>query len=628
MFKQFLGLVFFLSVAIGNAQQYNQIFIDSNSTDDFSLIEKEFKDKRVVMLGENHLFRKSNYKLEFKILKHLNKHYGIDHLLLEFGYSIGWLADTYIQTGDTAIKEVVKDYFYPEFQALFDSIRTLNLSLDTIYCPQVRITSIDIERSIPIAVKVASMLLPSDSIHAHDSINFHIETIRSLASYSDRLIKKSSDNAEVNVFSSGFYEDFNFYSSIKPIIANVKKYEAHYRAYLGEDCEHFFKIFEGLDKAEQWNDYLNSRAIQYVILREEYLYNSFIKYLHDNPEAKVLMQFGRCHTIPDKTNSNCAFDAFKSLAYRIKHSNNSEIKGKIFTLPIVYLNSYADGFSDDYTVGKHLVDSLTIEDADGKLFLVKKNEQDSLIEEHFPGFDFFVLNTNNSSDDQIIDTTEENYEDEYYQPEQFVFDLGVESGFTGYSTSFSEFTRQLNLSQNFSPIFRYTNLFFDFQDDEGFVGMNVFFTPKQNIRKDSASYSLSVFGGSFKVGKQFISMNKKGIVVLAIGNGYYHYTMGESIDLNWKSNSIFDNASNNQNRRIIRNPAYVLSIDSKAKYKLGGILLGISAGYNFDFSSKKWKNSGGFISDGPRNSLSGWYAGFSLSFKLNSGKLNDEYYYY
>lgn len=627
MFKRIFCVVLVLCVFSSNAQQFNQIHIDSNSLSDFSLIDKEFQNKRVIMLGENHIFRKSNYKLEFKMLEHLNRQHSVDHLLLEFGYSIGWLADIYIQTGDSLYGKVVGDYFYPEFKALFDSIRHLNLNLDTINCPKVRITSIDIERSIPIAIKVASMLLPSDSIQPHDSIDFHIETIRSLASYSDRLIKKSKEGSEINFFSSGFYEDFDFFSSVKPIIANVKKYEDYYRDYLDEDCEHFFKVFEGLEKAEEWSEYLNSRAIQYVILREEYLYNSFIKYLHDNPEAKVLMQFGRCHTTTSKSNSNCAFDAFKSLAYRINHSNNIELKGKIFSLPIVYLNAYSDGFSDDYTTGKYLVDSLNIENADGKLFLVKKKEKDSLIEEHFPGFDYLVLNTNYSSEDQISEEVEEYPEEEFYQ-EKFVFDLGVESGFVGFNTSFLNFTQLLNLPSTFSSTFNYTNFFLDYQDDKGFVGLNVFSAVPQNIQKDSATYNLSLIGGSIKIGKQFISMDRNAIVALAIGNGYYHYAMSETIDVNWKSSSIFDNATLSNNKRIIRNPAYILSLDAKAKYRLGRILLGVSGGYNLDFSSKKWRNRNGFVANSPSNSLSGWYAGFSLSFKLNSEKMYDEYYYY
>jgi hypothetical protein len=627
MLKQaFLYLFSFIALSV-SSQSFKKIEIDSNTLNDFRMLDSSLKNKRVIMLGENHLYRKSNYKLEFKMLKHLNKQHGVDHLLLEFGYSIGWLADTYIQTGDSSLKNVITQYFYPEFNALFDSIRNLNQRLDTILCPQVRVSSIDIERSLPIAIKVASLLLPPDtSYHPHDSIEFHIETIRSLASYSDRMIKKNNDKKPSNKisFSGGFYEEFNFLSSIKPIIENVKKYPKHYEEFLGEECGHFLKIFAGLEKAVEWNDYLNSRAIQYVILREEYLYNSFITYLSENPEAKVLMQFGRCHAMPDKENSNCSFDAFKSLAYRIKYSNNKEIKGKIFTLPILYLNSYADGFSDDYTVAKHILDKLEIESSKKQLF-VFKNNKDSLIESHFPGFDYFIINTNYSSDDQIKDEADSTYDD--YDYEQHVTDFGVEVGFINYTRSFTNISNLLGLAQPFNNFTNYYNVFLDYQDDFGFLSVSVFGTTPQTIRKDSATYDLSSFGVSFKLGTQLFSMDRKAMLSVAVGNAFQSLTLGETIDLNWQSNSIFDSAKSSNNRRKITNPAYVVSLDVRAKYKLGRLLLGVHTGYNLDVSSKYWKNKNGLISDGPRNSLSAFYFGGSLSFQLNKNRNNQNYYY-
>jgi hypothetical protein len=615
-------LYFFSFLALSaNSQSFNKIEIDSNTLNDFSMIDSTLKNKRVIMLGENHLYRKSNYKLEFKMLKHVNKHHGVDHLLLEFGYSIGWLADTYIQTGDSSLKSIIADYFYPEFNALFDSIRILNSSLDTNLLPKVRVSSIDIERSLPIAAKIASLMLPIDTAHhPHDSIAFHIETLRSLASYSDRVIRKSKNGklTSRSSFGSGFYEEFNFLSSIKPIIENVKKYPLHYEEYLGEECIHFLKIFKGLEKAIEWNDYLDSKAIQYVILREEYLYNSFISYLAENPNSKVLMQFGRCHAMPSQEKSSCAFDAFKSLAYRIKHSSNKEVKGKIFTLPILYLNSYADGFSDDYTVAKHILDKTDFTLKKGELFLYQ-NAKDSLVESYFPGFDYFIINTNYSADDQIIDKTD-SIDEGYYEYRQHVTDFGIESGFVSYTSSFKDISNVLKLPLPFYSFTNYYNVFLDYQDSFGFLSFNVFGTTPQTIIKDSATYDLSSFGLGIKLGTQLLSMDRKGMLSIAIGNAFQSLTLGETIDLNWKSNSIFDNSKTSNNRRKITNPAYVLSLDVRAKYKLGRLLLGVHTGYNLDVSSKYWRSKNGLISDGPRNSLSAFYFGGSLSFQLNKNR--------
>lgn len=630
MIKRFFWIILFCCLYGSSfSQNYNQIYIDSNTNNDFSLLDSALSGKRVAMLGENHLFRKSNYKLEFKMMKHLNAHHGYDHLLLEFGYSIGYLADTYIQTGDSTLGNIIEDYFFKEFQALFDSIRTLNLSLDTNNCPKVRVTSIDIERSIPIAIKVSSLLLPDELHVPHDSIAFHIETLRSLSSYADRLVKKNKEgDADAYIFSGGFYEDFDFASSIAPVLKNFKKFPSYYEEYLGENCIHFTEIMKGLDKAEQWNHYLESRAIQYVILREEYLYNSFISYLHENPNAKVLMQFGRCHTNPNKANSNCAFDSFKSLAYRINHSSNPEVKGKILSVPIVYLNSYSDGFSDDYTVGKHILDSLDITDTNGELYLYNQQEKDSLLNEFFPGFEYFVINTNFSFNDQITEETDEEYIDDYYPANNDVSDFGLEVGVLSFNQSFDEIQNSLKLATRFNNLMNYYNLFLDIQGDGGFIGLSSFTTSTQTIQKDSARYDLSAFGASLKIGAQLMSLDRKGLLSIALGNSYQSINLGEVIDLNWKSNSIFDNAKSKNNRRLIKNPAYILSLDVRAKYKLGKLLLGIAGGYNLDLSSKYWRSGGQLITDGPKNSLSGWYAGGTISIKLGNKQNNYEGYYY
>jgi hypothetical protein len=185
----------------------------------------------------------------------------------------------------------------------------------------------------------------------------------------------------------------------------------------------------------------------------------------------------------------------------------------------------------------------------------------------------------------------------------------------------------LGLAQPFNSFTNYYNVFLDYQDDFGFLSVSMFGTTPQTIRKDSATYDLSSFGVSFKLGTQLFSMDRKGMLSIAVGNAFQSLTLGETIDLNWQSNSIFDNATSSNNRRKITNPAYVVSLDVRAKYKLGRLLLGLHTGYNLDVSSKYWRSKNGLISDGPRNSLSAFYFGGSLSFRLNKLNNNQNYYY-
>ncbi len=93
--------IFFLSLLIacftGIKAQTNVSTLDIENNDDFSsfsMLDSVVKDYSVFFTGENHNFRTSNYKLQLKMLKYLNKNCGVRHLFLEFGVSRGWLVNS------------------------------------------------------------------------------------------------------------------------------------------------------------------------------------------------------------------------------------------------------------------------------------------------------------------------------------------------------------------------------------------------------------------------------------------------------------------------------------------------------------------------------------------------------
>lgn len=65
----------------------------------YDLFNQDIEDKKIIILGEFH-YMAANSIIQADLLIYLNKHFGVRHLLIEFGRAEAYLYNQYLQTGD------------------------------------------------------------------------------------------------------------------------------------------------------------------------------------------------------------------------------------------------------------------------------------------------------------------------------------------------------------------------------------------------------------------------------------------------------------------------------------------------------------------------------------------------
>ena len=261
------GLLLYVVSALGQADTSTLKYgtINIQDADDFSgyeVLKGELDNYNVFFTGENHQFRTSNSLLQLKTLKFLHQERGVKHMMLEFGFSRGYIVDEYIQTGDSSLLDILDDYSYKEYTRLYEGIREYNAGLKEE--DRIHVHGIDVERSFLTSVKVLNMMLP-DTGEIPDSIQVHVESLKSLMGYIDARYGVDHENDYNYMMSFDTYSEWN---TLKAIIENYRKYNYLYKSYLGEGYEIFEIVVSGLEAEEQRKEYLRDVALHARIHRE------------------------------------------------------------------------------------------------------------------------------------------------------------------------------------------------------------------------------------------------------------------------------------------------------------------------------------------------------------------------
>ncbi|MCK9481359.1 MAG: hypothetical protein M0R38_06325 [Bacteroidia bacterium] len=303
----------------------------------FEFFDSSFKDKRVFFTGEDHRYIESNNNISIVFTKYLNKHFGVNHLILELGYTWGTILNTYVQTGDTAIFDVIKKSSYIAHYDYFNQLYFYNKTLPD--SQKIIITGIDVTRDYSVCIHYLNYLIPNKSLPP-DNIIVNIESIKALSAYLSTL---SSDNQN-----SVKKEYYSYYKSIDSVIVNFHQHKADYQIFLDSNYTEFAKIIQCLEDNIVWNHYDNSKMIQKYIYREQYMLQEFKKLLAKYPNDKFYGQFGRCHIGQNADENECDWYNFRPIATRISELNNGEMKGKVMTIAIIYTDGiyYRDRLSD------------------------------------------------------------------------------------------------------------------------------------------------------------------------------------------------------------------------------------------------------------------------------------------
>lgn len=616
MLKKTLFLFLLFVSILGVSQEDNDSIDFLKSTlnlendddyESFSMLDSVIEDYNVFFIGENHLFRKSNYQLQLKMLKYLHKNVGVSHMCLEFAYSRGWLINNYIQTGDTAVYEVLKKYSYDEYLSMYTALMEYNSTLDS--TDKITVTGIDIERSYSISFKVLSMLLP-DSAVIPEEIALSVEAIKSLAAYNDKrynldrgLSREEDVKADPwNGHNMAYFSTSNTYDDI---YKNYQENKAVYEDFIGVECEQFDKIITGINDGELREEYQEKKMVQSYIFREQKLYEHFLEVVNENPGEKFFAQFGRCHTPVTEQKEWCEFYNFQSLVSRINNSQNKHINGKICSIATFYPESDIYYISTkEYENIEALIDS----SGENNLTMFAVTSDTTYFEGLSDKFQFVIINTNDpKKDKETTDDLTEEWE-WTYQPiyTHFEYSYGyIQMDFASLNADL--FPNQDGFDDNLvtqtGGLTIYENNYFS-----GGFSFNSY--GSQNIPLgDTLFVQLTGYSFNIHFGGDLIASEK---VHLAPYLGYGYGQLNLIVDSD-KSQGMGSSFFSTPERLTYKNNAFLLDLSLDARVNLWFIGLGVRGGYQFDLSNKHWRLDGVLREDTVKTSLGGFWAQATIS---------------
>ncbi len=570
-----------------------------------SLDSSALAGKEIFIAGENHTYLSSNSKLWIQNIRYLHKYAGVRNIIMENGRSNAWLINSYIQTGDTALYNVLKKYVFEEYADVYKLLMKFNSTLDS--NNKVRVIGIDLERGSYGALKVLSLLIPQDK-QAHDSIDLHIESLIGMAMYQDREIFKGENGDEESDNYYGY--TYSARSTLSLVIDNFGRHEERYKTLMGENFPLFKDVLMGLKDTRYWNGLENQQTIQDYVYREMYMYNRFIEE-YGKHSGNYYGQFGRCHATKKKADKNsCEWYVFKSLANRLKESKEADLKDRILTLGILYKSD------DDYTledwsdVTDH-IDQVFDQLEDNRILLYDLRKDTSLQKFFVEDFDYLFFNTNHPSEDHPYYTEDYDFGGAGEQRIKF----GVTCG--QYEVDMASIGRLHNSENGLQinkPLVIQGGYFSTMNADvKGLTSGTYlgFVSSIESYESDSLGSVTSKLGGFVYKSLVLYDLypNMKVIDVLVGGSlGYSQLTVRLTKENNTSEDlPITSGIIGERSTSIYKNPALTGSLIFGIDLNLGRITIGSQIGATYDMSKKNWRLDGELLSTGPETSLRGMF---------------------
>lgn len=175
---------------------YNQNWIASFNYG-FDHLPNEYyqhlKDKKIILIGEAH-FNSANPKIFYDYITKLNKEQGFTEILLELGYSEGYLLNKYLESGNDSLIRNNSFYKSDDYKKVFKMLYEYNLNLPT--ARKTHFIGVDFERQRS-AIQAVKLLLDDLSFS-----NLFKEEIEGL----DRIYNESKSYELEDATLAYFYE--------------------------------------------------------------------------------------------------------------------------------------------------------------------------------------------------------------------------------------------------------------------------------------------------------------------------------------------------------------------------------------------------------------------------------------
>jgi hypothetical protein len=607
----FLLLYFPLSSV--QAQDFKEINSDS-LFQGLSFLDSHINEYNVFFSGENHSYAEANNKFQSEFFEYLIQNAGVRHFLMEAGYSRGKIMNDYVQTGDSAVYEMLKVGSFPVFVELYEALRKLYLKYSDSGI-SFMIHGIDVERSSTLPIFHLESLLPKDVIHYPDKIFLSIESIKAIAETNRVLYKRAVAGLPSSYSPNSYMESFSLYNSVDTIVSEFRAHEDIYRNFLTENYEEFEKVIVTLEEGRTWRQYNRLNLIQRNIYRENMMLRNFTRLLDSFPDGKFYSQMGRCHTSKGDNEDVCGWLGFSSLVNRIRNMENPHVKDKVLSLGIFY---NMDVKLRDEKENPELYTYLN-KTPNGKIHLYKTQSTDTVLSQRFT----FLLIDRKSTTTELTyynkkkedshKSTKSSYDDYTY-----MIEIGFQA--TTHSANLSNLNNNFLSSAGinvFDPLMTSGGFYFntaDFAGNSGrLFGMGVNFLSSQTGKLSNDS-SVRLSGYNIDLRIAYITRLLRN-VYLTFGADAGFFQRKLVVSESFQISSVNGFVEKGSYDVIFRNPATLITPHLSFKIiALGGIFFNFEGGYSLDISDQNWRRNRKLLSTSPETSWSAPYFGFKLGF--------------
>jgi len=602
-------LLSFQTVSFAQKQISDTIHLNNSETaTGFNKLNEVVGNCRVFITGENHTYLESNSKLWVQQIKYLHKNAGVRNVMIEYGYASGWLINEYLQTGDSALLAILKDYSFSQYADAYVRLRKFNESLDP--AERISVVGIDLERGVYSASKVLSLQLPNDR-EPHDSIALDVESLRSLVSYNDNEI--FDEEHEYN-----YYNSYSARNTLDRVLQNFNANKQHYKNYLGDRFELFERILNGFSDMKKWREYEADNSTHQFVFREKYMFNRFREEFKRR-NGNFFGQFGRCHSAKSTQEQNsCNWYHFKSLANRIEESPELNLRKKVMTLGILYKSDQYDdevwGEMEDH------IDSVFKLMPKNRVALYDLPQDTSLFSKMKDYFDFVFLNSSKPDSQYPYNVPEEPEDPKTESRNKIMLSAGTMNiDLEDLNNALSNFTNPFEdqlfmfgaeiVTTGGDPVFIKSNL-----SVLGILAQEREFSNTVNMRDYKARLS-GFFMNNFTA---FNLTNKQPAFdfMPGFGIGYSRLKLNvletdQDPDIPMGDEGFIGESKYSE----YTNPAITFTLNLEMDVNIKSFTFGATGGYQFDLSKKRWIAEE-LMDMGPETSIQGWFAQFHLGFNF------------
>ncbi len=580
--------------------------LNNDNFEGFEILDSAITKARVIMTGENHTYVNFNSKMELKMLRYLNKQFGLKDFIIELGGARAHFLNRYINEADTLAELYLKATTSPRYMDLFKRMRKFNMGLPD--SMRITVHGIDVERFNDLPLMRLAELLPDSMVPSR--LYTAVDAVEMASAHMVRSGVEDYETARDET-KYGRYNRPTFYVglTINEFIRYYDSLKPDFKNWLGPKFAQVEEAVHWLREYKQWREYENT-TYQYI-WREEGIYTHLSQLVRSNATKRFYGEFGRCHVAYQEQNGDCGWYGYHSVINKMK-SRYFKNADSVLTLGIFYSgnsdNNYYSDREDDEGIqeeinemvdntDKKTVTLFDLRNEDVELPLLSKKFSYAIVNNHY------IMEDEDSLDSEVI--TYEDKDSKEFEPYYF-----YTAGFSLSNINRDVLGNHISLNGRSTDIAPIGLIQFSYGGVGTLVSEVRFgWMPAQKLVEDTNGVlSYGAYMADLHLGYPFIKRKN-----LQFDIGFNSAYGRERISL------VNDNISflNARADKYFVHSAFVIGPSANMHIKLGQFFyLGAHVSRMVDLSSGQWNYRGSKQNYGEKGAVTAGFSGFYYGAKL------------